>query len=110
MNSKKFESIIAESKYKAYFEKVQKDVLEFLWSSIEGDNLVKIPINAYKSIRQNGFAVVMHGVGSMANLYILLADWSAWKSKPEGDTFATLMSKVTEVENYLIENSGRKKK
>jgi len=104
MRSKKFEQIIAESPYKNYFEKVEKEVLEFLWSSIEGDPITKLPINAYSSIRQKGVAVVMHGVGSVANLYVLLADWSAYKSKPEGDNFATLMPKVGEVQKYLEEH------
>jgi len=101
MKTKKFETIISESKYKNYFEKVKEDVLGFLWSQVEGNPLTKVPINAYKNIREKGFAVVMNGVGSKANLYVLLADWSAYKSKPDKDTLATLMPKVTEVEKFL---------
>ena len=103
MRTKKFEKIIAESEYKDYFEKVEDEVLEFFWSSIEGDPMTKLPINAYRSIRQKGFAVIMHGVGSVANLYVLLQDWSVYKSKPKGDNLATLLPKVTEVEKYLGE-------
>jgi len=104
MRSKKFEQIIAESPYKNYFEKVENEILEFLWSSIEEDPLTKVPINAYRSVRQKGFAVVMHGVGSQAHLYVLLSDWTAFKSRPENDNFATLMPKVEEVQKYLEEN------
>jgi|TARA_Y100000310_G_scaffold341752_1_gene441931 hypothetical protein len=104
MRTKKFEQIIAKGTYKNYFEKVPKENQEFLWSSIEADTLTKVPINAFKSLRQNGYAVVMNGVGSQANLFVLLADWSAWKSKPEGDNFATLMPKVAEIEKFLEEN------
>jgi len=108
MKTKKFEKILAESPYKDYFEKVDKEVLEFLWSSVEGDPMTKLPINAYKNIRKKGFAVIMHGVGTVANLYILLADWNVYKSKPKGETFATLMPKVAEVEKFLIEKGGKK--
>jgi hypothetical protein len=110
MKTKKFESIIEESPYKNYFEKVSEETLGFLWSNIEGDPLTKVPINAYKSIRQNGFAVVMTGVGTNAHLYVLLDDWKVYKSKPDNDTLATLMPKVQEIETYLMENSVKKKR
>ena len=104
MKTKKFEKIIAESSYKNYFEKVEDEPLDFLWSQVEGNPLAKVPINAYKNIRKKGFAVVMNGLGSKANLYVLLADWSAYKSKSDKDTLATLMPKVIEVEKFLEES------
>ena len=107
MKTKKFEQIIAESRYKNYFEKVEDESLGFLWAQVEGNVLTKVPINAYKSIREKGFAVIMNGIGSKANLYVLLADWSSYKSKPDNDTFATLMSKVIEVEKFLSEKGGK---
>ncbi|MDP7282445.1 MAG: hypothetical protein QF475_02310 [Candidatus Undinarchaeales archaeon] len=109
MKSKKFETIIAESKYKKYFVKVEEDALDSLWSQIEGNPRTKVPITAYKDVRQKGYAVVLNGVGSTANLFVLLADWSAYKSKSDDDTFATLMPKVAEIEKYLIEEGGGKK-
>ena len=106
MKSKKFDKIIAENKeYKNYFVKVEDEALQVLWEQIEANPLTKVPINAYKGIREKGYAVVMNGVGSTANLYVLLSDWSAYKSKPDDDTFATLMPKVAEVEKFLEELS-----
>lgn len=108
MKSKKFEQIIAESPYKDYFAKVTKDELDSLWAAIEVNILPKVPISAYRSVRERGFAVALHGIGSKANLYVLLDDWKAWKSRPGNDTLATLMPKVAEIENYLSQNAKKK--
>lgn len=108
MNSKKFEQIIAESPYHGYFVKVQKGELAPLWNDIEANTFVKLPLGVYKSVRERGFAVAIHGTGLSVNLYVLLSDWSAWKSK-KPDTPAALMPKVEEIEKYLTERSEKKK-